>query len=412
MTNLRYVAWLLMAGVLLSCSESTNQNKRSSESKSYEQIHEEAILVDGHNDFLFFIVDELVQKYTGNQTIDFGTDLEGTTHIDLARQKEGGLDVQFFSVFCLGSQVDPFAMAMRQIDSMEAIVGRHSSQMDLATSSKEIADALADDKSVAIMGVEGGHMIEDDLDKLETLYDRGVRYMTLTWNNSTSWATSSYDEQPEKNVPQKGLTDFGREVVNQMNELGMLVDISHVGEQTFWDVMEVTTKPVIASHSSVYTICNFHRNLKDDQIKAVAENEGVVMVNFYPGFIDSVFWEMERAFFVRHKEESDSLMAVYDDEWLVEYHMYRKYSEEAEEMRPPLSKLIDHIDYIVDLVGVDYVGLGSDFDGITINPKQLDDVSDFPVITKALLEKGYSEEDVSKILGANFLRVLEANEMR
>ncbi len=412
MTNLRNVAWLLIAGVLLSCSESTNQNTQSSESKSYEQIHEEAILVDGHNDFLFFIVDELVQKYTENQTIDFAMDLEGTTHIDMARQKEGGLDVQFFSVFCLGSQVDPFAMAMRQIDSMEAIVGRHSSQMDLAASSKEIADALAGNKSVAIMGVEGGHMIEDDLGKLETLYDRGVRYLTLTWNNSTSWATSSYDEQPEKNPTRKGLTDFGREVVNKMNELGMIVDISHVGEQTFWDVMEVTTKPVMASHSSVYTICNFHRNLKDDQIKAVAENEGVVMVNFYPGFIDSVFWEMERAFFVRHKDESDSLMAVYDDEWLVEYHMYRKYSEEAEEMRPPLSKLIDHIDYIVDLVGVDYVGLGSDFDGITINPKQLDDVSDFPVITKALLEKGYSEEDVRKILGANFLRVLEANEMK
>jgi membrane dipeptidase len=196
-----------------------------------------------------------------------------------------------------------------------------------------------------------------------------------------------------------------------MNQMGMLVDVSHVGEQTFWDVIATTTKPIIASHSSVYNICNFHRNLKDDQLKAIAENEGLVMVNFYPGFIDSVFWQHERAFFERHKEESDSLMAVYDnDEWIVEYHLYRKYQEESDKMRPALSKLIDHIDYIAKLVGVDYVGLGSDFDGITLNPQQLDDVADFPEITKALLQRGYSEQDVHKILGGNFLRVLQANE--
>ncbi len=398
---------------IFSCSQEVKENDPSAaEVKPFQQIHQEAVVVDGHNDILFFIVDDLVEHYTGKKTIDFGSDLTGITHLDLARQQEGGLDVQFFSVFCMGSQVDPFAMAIRQIDSLEAVVNRYSNAIALAGSAEEIEEALSEGKSVAMMGVEGGHMIEDDLDKLETLYDRGVRYLTLTWNNSNSWATSSYDEQPEKELKQKGLTDFGKQVVNRMNQLGMLVDISHVGEQTFWDVIETTSKPIIASHSSVYSICNFHRNLKDDQLKAIAENEGLVMVNFYPGFIDSVFWQHEKAFFERHKVESDSLMAVYNnDEWIVEYILYRKYHKEADEMRPPLSKLIDHIDYIARLVGVDYVGLGSDFDGITINPQQLDDASDFPKITEALLARGYTEEDVHKILGANFLRVLEANEI-
>lgn len=410
-TSLHHLFFTLIVLILFSCSK-TNQKNQSPKDLSYQEIHEEAILVDGHNDLLFFIVDDLVREYHGDKVIDFGRDLSGATHIDLARQKAGGLDVQIFSVFCLGTQEEPFDMAIRQMDSLDAIVDRYSSEIALAGSSSEILNSLAEGKSVAMMGVEGGHMIEDDLTKLETLYNRGARYMTLTWNNSTSWATSSYDEQPEKNLDRKGLTDFGREVVGKMNQLGMIVDISHVGEQTFWDVMDVTTKPVIASHSSVYTICPFHRNLKDDQLKAVAENEGVVMVNFYPAFIDSVFWEEEIAFFERHQDESDSLMAIYDDEWFVEYHMYRKYDKEANQIRPALTKLIDHIDYIVELVGVDYVGLGSDFDGITINPKQLDDVSDFPQITKALLERGYSIEDVTKILGANFLRVLKANEVK
>ena len=398
-------------GLSISCTQRAAKDNQATEEKSYQQIHDEAIVVDGHNDYLYMTVDEVIQGYLGDQTLDFGSDLTGITHLDLNRQIEGGLDVQFFSVWCLGSQVNPFDMAMRQIDTLEAIVSRNEDQMAIARNSEELIQAINEDKAIAMMGMEGGHMIEDDLDKLETLYNRGVRYMTLTWNNSTSWATSSYDEQPEKNFPRKGLNDFGRQVVNKMNELGMLVDISHVGEQTFWDVMETTTKPVIASHSSVYNICNFHRNLKDDQLKAVAENNGVVMVNFYPGFIDTLFWEKEIAFFERHQEEADSLMEAFNqDDWLVEYHMYRKYEEEVNDMRPSLSKLIDHIDYIVALVGVDYVGLGSDFDGITINPKQLDDASDFPLITWELFKRGYSEEDVKKILGENFLRVLKANE--
>ena len=394
-----------------SCSKRESNDKQPEGPKSYQQIHDEAIVIDGHNDFLASAIDEVLHKNLGVQSINFGSDLRGITHLDLNRQIEGGIDVQLFSIWCPGSQVDPFKMAIRQIDTLEMIVSHNAEHMAIARSVDELRTALKTRKAIAMMGVEGGHMIEDDLYKLETLYDRGVRYMTLTWNNSNAWATSSYDEQPEVNFPRKGLTDFGRQVVIKMNELGMLVDISHVGEQTFWDVMETTTKPVIASHSSAYGLCEWHRNLKDDQIKAVAENKGVIMVNFYPGYIDSTFWRKEIAFFERHKEETDSLMEVFNDnEWIVEYFLYRQYEDEANAIRPPLSKLIDHIDYIVKLVGVDYVGLGSDFDGITINPGQLDDASDFPLISKELVSRGYSEEEIKKILGENFLRVLKANE--
>jgi membrane dipeptidase len=190
-----------------------------------------------------------------------------------------------------------------------------------------------------------------------------------------------------------------------------MIDVSHSGDQTFWDVIKTSNKPIIASHSSVYSLVNNRRNLKDDQIKAIAKNGGVVMVNFHPGFIDSSFDKKESAFLEKHSLEVDSLIKNGLDEWNMIDYLYKKYSDETEIMRPPLSKLIDHIDYIVKLVGVDYVGLGSDFDGINLTPLQLDDVTTYPIITKELLNKQYNREDVVKILGSNFLRVLEANEL-
>lgn len=401
---MRYLVILFF--VLLSCKQSP-ENK--SEIKNFKEIHEEAILIDGHNDFLMLLTDDLILDYSKN-TIVFDQNLNGKTHLDLARFKEGGLDVQFFSVFCLGSQVNPFDMANRQIDSLEAIISRNPDKIIKAFNSIELMKAVKQKKSVAMIGVEGGHMIENDLSKLDSLFERGARYMTLTWNNSTPWATSANDETTNGNLKQKGLTDFGKQVVIRMNELGMLVDVSHVGEQTFRDVMDTTTKPIIASHSSVYQLCNHKRNLKDYQIKAIAENNGVIQVNFNPPFIDKNFAKKSDTFLERHKKEGDSLMKIFKDEWIVEYHLYRNYMDEVNEIRPPLSKLIEHIDYIVNLVGIDYVGLGSDFDGITITPKQLNDVTDFPLITKALLEKGYSRNDIDKILGGNILRVLKANE--
>jgi membrane dipeptidase len=260
--------------------------------------------------------------------------------------------------------------------------------------------------------VEGGHMIEDDLSKLEAIYNRGARYLTLTHNIAPSWATSAADETTKPDLPHKGLTEFGRQVVQRMNQLGMIIDVSHAGEQTFRDVIKLTTKPIMASHSCVYNLVPHRRNLKDEQIKAIAKNGGVIQLNFNPGFIDSSFGKKETDFLKKHAVEMDSLMKSGLGDFYSMDYLYQKYTAETNAIRPPLSLLIDHIDYIVKLVGVDYVGLGSDFDGINITPQQLDDVTSYPLITKALVERGYSKKDITKILGGNFLRVLKANEAK
>jgi len=371
--------------------------------QSYKKIHDNAILIDTHNDILMKMVDD---------GFLMDSNLKGKTHSDLARWKEGGLDVQIFSVFCDGSKVNPFIYANQQMDSLDAVVKRNPDKIVKVATTKELLEAVNQNKIAAMFGVEGGHMIENDLEKLEVFYNRGAGYMTLTWNNSTDWATSAFDETFTKDLSHIGLSDFGKQVIHKMNQLGMIVDISHVGVQTFSDVINTTTKPIIASHSSVYALCKHQRNLNDDQIKAIAKNGGVIQINFHPGFIDPSFDEKEKAFFENHKVEFDSLIKTGMDEWNVMDALYHKYAEEANNMRPPLSMLIDHIDYIAKLVGVDYVGIGSDFDGINLTPKELDDVSTYPLITKALVERGYSQKDINKILGQNFLRVLKANELK
>ena len=237
--------------------------------------------------------------------------------------------------------------------------------------------------------------------------------MTLTWNNSNPWATSAMDETLKKDSlskAHKGLTDFGKEVVKRMNALGMMVDLSHVGVQTFWDAINTTTKPVIVSHSNAYALCPAFRNLRDDQIKAVAKNGGVIDLNFYSGFIDSTAQNKEIKFALKHAKELESLMK---SGMIKEYaltELSQKYYDEVQSIRPPLSALLDHLDYIVKLAGVDHVGIGSDFDGINSSPKELDDITNYELITKALIEKGYSKKDIYKILGGNILRVLKANE--
>ncbi|MEO6290191.1 MAG: dipeptidase [Ginsengibacter sp.] len=369
--------------------------------QSFEKIHRKAIVVDTHNDILMKAADI---------GIVFDQDLTGIAHSDLARWKQGGLDVQIFSVYCDGDKKDAFAYANREMDSLDAVVARNPDKIVKVANYAEMMKAVKQHKIAAMFGVEGGHMIEDDLNKLKTLYKRGARYLTLTHNVAPSWATSAADETTKKDLPHKGLTDFGRQVVQRMNELGMLIDVSHAGEQTFWDVINTSTKPIIASHSSVYSLTPHRRNLKDDQIKAIAKNGGVIQVNFNPGFIDSTFDKKEIAFFKEYVAEKDSLLKSGMDEFYMMDYLYDKYADEANSMRPPLSMLIDHIDYIVKLVGVNYVGLGSDFDGINLTPQQLNDVTSYLLITKALVGKGYSRKDITKILGGNFLRVLKANE--
>ncbi len=375
--------------------------------QNYKRVHYKSIMVDSHNDILTASIEKNLQ-------ID--RDLKGKTHSDLKRFKEAGVDIQLFSVWSDGDKKAPYQWANREIDTLYAVAERNPDKITIVKNVSEATAVVKQKKIAAMFGLEGGHMMEDNLDNLNKLYERGVRYMTLTWNNSTSWATSAMFESTAsselKTQRTLGLNEFGKQVVQRMNQLGMLVDLSHVGEKTFWDAIATTTKPVLVSHSNCYSICPIFRNLKDDQIKAVGKNGGVIQLNFYSGFIDSTFKKKEAQFFLSHMNELDSLKKTGLQQEYAMSLLTTKYAAEANANRPSLSVLLNHLDHIVQLVGVDHVGMGSDFDGITSAPRELEDVTDYPLITKALLEKGYSKKDINKILGGNFLRVLKANEIK
>lgn len=380
--------------------------------QSYKKLHFKSIVIDTHND----IPSTAIEK-----GVSFDQNLQTKTHSDLQRMFSGGIDAQFFSIWCDGNKENPYAWANREIDTVLAWTNRNPNKMIQAFTAADIKKAVAQKKLAVLFGVEGGHMIENDLNKLDALYNRGVRYMTITWNNSTEWATSALTETslqlpPKEGEPgparKKGLTAFGEQVIRRMNKLGMLVDLSHVGEQTFWDVINTTTKPVLVSHSCVYSLCPHRRNLKDDQIKAIGKNGGVIHLNFYSGFVDSSFDRRTEIFNKNHKSQRDSLLKQNPEPYFADVFLFEKYPEEVKALRPPLSALIDHLDYIVKLVGVNHVGLGSDFDGVNSLPQQLDDVTTMPLITKELLARGYSKKDIRKILGGNFLRIFEANQQQ
>jgi len=366
------------------------------------EIHQRAILVDTHNDILS---DELITH------LDAGK-LQTTGNLDLVRAKEGGLDAQVFSIWCGESYGTgrAFKHANREIDSLYALIRRYPKLITLVRNSAELEKAVRQKKLAAMIGVEGGHMIEDRIDYIDSLYKRGMRYLTLTWNNSTTWASSARDETHRRStLTHVGLTDLGKDIVHHLNDLGVMIDLSHPGEQTFYDVLAITTKSVIASHSCAYALNPNQRNLKDEQLKAIAKNGGVVFVNFYSGFVDSTYGHKVSAFLREHKTEMDSLIKIYHDGDLANIRLNAIYKTESDKIRPPLSLLIKHIDYIAKLIGVDHVGIGSDFDGAESYPLGMDDVRDYPKITEELLKIGYSEKDIDKILGGNFIRVFKAN---
>lgn len=358
-------------------------------------LHRDALVFDTHND----VISESIMSGK-----DIGQHIR-TGHTDLPRMKAGGVDVQVFSVWC-GEKYGKgtaFAYANKQIDGLMSLIDNYPQAIALATDSTSIRQITAQGKIAAVIGVEGGHMIEGRLDYLDSLYHRGVRYLTLTWNNSLDWATSATDEMrnPEK-LGHKGLNDFGRQVIRRMNELGMMVDLSHVGRQTFFDALETTAKPVLVSHSNAYAVMAHPRNLQDDQIRAVAENGGVICLNFYSGFLDPAHYRKINRLYDQYV--GDTVERSTDAKFA------RLPAEAKEALRPPLSILFDHIDHMVQVAGVDHVGIGSDFDGISSTPRGLDDCSDFPKITEGLLQRGYAESDIRKILGGNVLRLMAAQQ--
>ncbi|HEX2846275.1 MAG TPA: dipeptidase [Chitinophagaceae bacterium] len=374
-----------------------------SAAQSAKRIHRKAIVVDTHNDVLSSLTlkgIDISHRQTQGQS-------------DLDRWKEGGLDVQFFSIWTgekpRGKSF--YLDANEEIDSLKRLILRNYNRMAEITSYRSIKRAVKKSKLACLIGVEGGHMMEDDLAKLNALYLRGMRYLTLTWNNSTSWASSAMDETEHPgSLKQKGLTEFGKQVVKKLNELGVMVDVSHVGEQTFYDAIATTTKPVLASHSSVWALCPVFRNLKDDQIKAVAKNKGVICINFYSGFISKAYAQrQEQIDGNERKRIQDSLFAITKDSAQMRRQWREYYHTEMEKLRPSIADVVDHIDYIVKLVGDSYVGIGSDFDGVSSLPVGLDDVTTYPKIADELVRRGYSKKSIKKILGGNVLRVMKAN---
>jgi membrane dipeptidase len=369
-------------------------------------IHRRAIAIDMHADTTQRMVDE---------NIDLSVRL-ADGHLDTARMKDGALDAQFFSIW-----VEPQlygsggAGAMKradvQIEAVRALAEKHPETWELATSASDIRRIAESGKLAALMGLEGGYAIDEKLENVERYYKLGVRYMSPAWSVSTSWAGSSGDEAGRT----RGLNDFGKEVIREMNRLGMMIDVSHLSDLAFWDIVNTSTKPVIATHSNARAIANVPRNLDDDMIRALAKTGGVACVLFYPEFLEPGWSEKKKQV---DAEIAPLVQRASDAEQgsIARKKMARDRVriEEYTRRLPPVtvSRVVDHIDHIVKLVGINHVGVGSDFDGIQAVPTDLATVADLPNLTRELLKRGYTEEDIHKILGGNILRVLEQVEKR
>ena len=396
---------LLIFLALFSTLALTQQKQPVKKADTPAAIHQSALIIDTHADTPQRFLDE---------HFDLGQDTPVSDgHEDLGKIKKGNLAAEFFSIWVEPDFKGHYAKrAMDLIDSVYQQAARHPDKMTMAFTAADIVRARQRHKFAALMGIEGGHAIENDIRLLRDFYRLGVRYMTLTWSNTNEWGDSSGDIDDPKVQHHKGLTDFGKDVVREMNRLGMIVDISHVSDATFYDALTVSRAPVIASHSSSRELTHHPRNMTDDMLRAVANNNGVVMVNFYSAFVDEDYrkaaFDPEKVKQRDEEVEAFKKAHAHSDGSPVTYNEYAALEKKwaAQFPRPPLKSLIDHIDHIAKVAGIDHVGLGSDFDGVTSLPEGIDSVADLPKITQALLERGYNRVQIHKILGGNFLRVM------
>jgi membrane dipeptidase len=372
------------------------------------RLHRQAIIVDGHNDIPSVM---LATNY------DLGT-RSTRTHTDLARMKTGGITAEFFAIYVEADLAEKptvlgggsLRRAIDLIDVTYRQVERHPAELMLATSAADIRRAKREGKVAVLMGVEGGHAIENSLYALRALYRLGVRYMTLTHSNTNDWADSAGFNGPPV-VRHHGLSPFGEEVVHEMQRIGMLVDISHVSDDTFWAVTKVARTPVIASHSSSRALADHRRNMSDDMLRGLAKNGGVAMVNFWSLFLSNEYGAAAKKWFEKNGKAFGELRAKLRDDPLAFREALEKLRAQGEPMpKVPFSLLIDHIDHMVKVAGIDHVGLGSDFDGVDDLPEGLGGIEGLPKITLELVKRGYKDEDILKILGGNFLRAFEAAE--
>jgi membrane dipeptidase len=372
---------LFLSLLFVSCSLITTEGAQSGpqsqtgDAKLRERamkLHREAIVIDTHNDITSPITDE---------GFDLGArDGSGKIQTDIPRMKEGGLGAEFFAIYVAAKYAKEGGAARRALDMIDGVheqARRHPESLEMAFTADDIRRIHKSGKTAALMGIEGGHAIEDSLSALRQFYKLGVRYMTLTHTNTNNWADSAggIGNPPEKR--HGGLSDFGREVVREMNRMGMMVDISHVGDETFQDAIETSQAPLIASHSSCRALTNVPRNLTDDMLRALAKNGGVVMINFYAGFVNT------------------------------DYAKPGAPAPTKTANTATMDMLMQHFEHAIKVAGIDHVGIGSDFDGVDgLLPTGMEDVSKLPTITYELLKRGYSEADVKKVLGENLLRVM------
>jgi membrane dipeptidase len=369
-------------------------------SERAHKLHFSSVVLDTH--------DDTTQRFF-SKTYDLGK-RNPDGHVDIPRMREGGMNAIFFSIWIDGHILGAPAVqkALDQIDAVHENVKKYSKDLVLARTAEEVRRAHAQGKIAALMGVEGGHMIGNDIRVVRIFADLGVRYMTLTHFYNDEWADSSTDK-PAHN----GLTDFGKDIVREMNRQGILVDVSHVSDKTFYDALEISRAPLIASHSSCRAICNHARDMTDEMIKALAAKGGVIQINYEKSFIDQAYkdaYDKATGGVVEHMDQL--VKSCNNDEECIGRELAKQEQQlTAEGKLPHVSwvKIIEHIDHVARLVGPDHVGMGSDFDGATM-PEGLEDCSKLPKITEALLRKGYSEDDVQKILGGNTLRIMEQAE--
>jgi len=388
-------AIMLSAAVLL--AQAPGRHKRTVTDAEVQRVHKSTILIDTHNDVPSATVDGL----------DIGK--PNTDHMtDVPRMKQGGMGAQFFAVFVAASYVEGNHSANRTLQMIDTvrhdIIEKYPNDFLFATTAADIRRAHKQHKIAALLGIEGGHAIEDSLRLLRRYYDEGVRYMTLTHTNSNHWADSSGDS----NKPNNGLSPFGKEVVAEMNRLGMIVDISHVADKTFWDALEASKAPIFASHSSCRAISPAPRNMTDEMIAALGKKRGVVQINFSCDFLNPEVYQADAAIQEKMSAVRDQLIQKYanNPQGLPNAMREARAQMGGSQKRATLADAVKHINHVVEIAGVDAVGLGSDFDGIFCAPEGLDSVDKWPNLTRALLEEGYTASEIRKFYGENTLRLM------
>ncbi len=378
------------------------------------KIHKKALIVDGHNDITSPMYDEdfsLTSNSFGKYHLD-----GDPFHSDFSRLKNGNITGVFFSIYVSRTYAEKepkgsMMRAMSLIDTVYRETEKNPDKMMIATSTKDIREAKKKGKIAALMGIEGGHAIEDSLYSLRNFYRLGVRYMTLTHNNTNNWADACCHTIDGKLYrPHGGLNDFGREVVKEMNRLGMLVDLSHVSDDTMRDVFEVSTAPIIYSHSSAREFSGHNRNVPDDILKLLPKNGGVIMINFYPAFLDQRHLDEDRARDKKFEAELKALDEKYKDDRQMYYAEKRRLFDANPIYTPSYTKIVDHIDHVKKIAGIDYIGIGSDYDGVPGLPTPMNGAEDLVLVTYEMLKRGYTETEIRKVLGDNFMRAFSKAE--